>query len=1188
MSTIPHLIRRFARIMNGAQVIVLASVFFCLTLLVGTSAARSAQGDRPSAFVAPLQPLGQVPVVVVPALDPVEIQQEDEKDFREGLAPRYAVVNPVNLNPTNAGTWERLDDRNSVWRLIAQCPNALHINLGFSRFVMPEGGRLFIYDPQGADIIRPFTSEDNAAHGELWTPPVCGTAVVIELTIPIEQIPSLQLTLGSINAGYRKFGPFESPGGSGGIDSGSCNVDVACPEADGWRLQIPAIGVISTGGSRFCTGFLVNNVRQDRKPYFMTANHCGLTSGNAASLIVFWNYENSFCRPVGSAQSGQVGDGSLGQFSTGSTFRAAFASSDFTLVELSQPPNPAWRLSWAGWDKSGAQSPNGACIHHPNTEEKRITLYNTTTDNGNCGFSGSHVRAFWSLGVTEPGSSGSPLFDANHRAIGQLHGGPSACGVAQGNLNDCFGRFSASWTGGGTSATRLSNWLDPDNTGVTSIDTLGSMLSVTPAPNVTHTGPVGGPFSNIPTIYNISNSTGMSAQYSVSIIGGATAPILINGGTSTLNGVIFSGGNLNFTVTLASSANSLPAGIYSATIRIQDTTNGFETFRTHTLEVGQVGFGVSPQTALNGSGPVGGPFSPAGGQVYTITSTSPTPTWVRVAAGASWIAINGGSPNTPVDVFLNGVGANANVTIGFTSVANTVGAGLYSSSATFTNITGGGTGSGSDTSRAVTLEVGGYVYNSSEPPIFIPDFNTVGITSTITVPDGYCVGDVDVTVDVSHTWVGDLKFVLRHNNIPVAFIDRPGVPASTFGCDMPNFVNVVIDDEGTGGPIESQCQPDLTSPPNFTPNQALAAFDGGSVSGSWSLTVTDNANQDVGTLNSWSLKITPLPNTCPPVANDVTVTVPTIVTSNITLIGSSSVGNPSYVITSLPGHGNLFEPNGAWIASAPHTMLNHGNVVRYRPESTFAGSDSFTFKLNDGQDSNTATVSITVGGPQLVTTFALDSNPGWATTGLWAFGQPQGLGGDPPSGYTGANVYGYNLNGPYSNNMPEYPLTSTAINCLSLTSVQVKFRRWLGVEQAVYDHARFQVSTNGTSWTTIWENPAGTGQSIVETAWSLQSYSVPQADGQATVYLRWTMGPTDGSVTYSGWNLDDIQIWGIRPPCLADITGDRLVNVSDLFAVLYSWGSCPNCPADIAPPGGNGLVNVSDLLAVINGWGICP
>jgi hypothetical protein len=87
----------------------------------------------------------------------------------------------------------------------------------------------------------------------------------------------------------------------------------------------------------------------------------------------------------------------------------------------------------------------------------------------------------------------------------------------------------------------------------------------------------------------------------------------------------------------------------------------------------------------------------------------------------------------------------------------------------------------------------------------------------------------------------------------------------------------------------------------------------------------------------------------------------------------------------------------------------------------------------------------------------------------------------------------------------------------------LKFRRWLGVEQSIYDHAYLRISTDGSDRTTIWEN---TGE-ITDSSWSLHEYDIsPVADGQPTVYLQWTMGPTDGGWRYCGWNIDDVEIWG--------------------------------------------------------------
>ncbi len=192
----------------------------------------------------------------------------------------------------------------------------------------------------------------------------------------------LELELGWINQGYRGFGTISAT-----EKSGSCNMDVEClAVGDTWRDEMRSVGVISTGGSTFCTGSLINDTAGDRKMYFITANHCGITTGNAASLVVYWNYQNSFCRNPGSAASGQPGDGTLTQFHTGSFHRASYSPSRTSPWSSSTiRRSAAFNHHWAGWDRSTgnftctAAAPC-ASIHHPNTDEKRITYVVSDTD----------------------------------------------------------------------------------------------------------------------------------------------------------------------------------------------------------------------------------------------------------------------------------------------------------------------------------------------------------------------------------------------------------------------------------------------------------------------------------------------------------------------------------------------------------------------------------------------------------------------------------------------------------------------------------------------------------------------------------------------------------------------------------------------------------------------------------------
>jgi hypothetical protein len=442
----------FRSILSCASVAIVGVVFAVWTV-------PPAPADTPD------DELAAVPVVMVPFPDLARVQAEDEERAALGLAPRFAIPNEVLISPATDGVWKDLDERTRQWRLRITSPGALSLNLGFTAYFMPPGGQLWLYATDGSYALEPYTDFHNADHGELWTAVVLADDILVEVTLPAAVEKELILHLTSINVGYRGFGETQAD------KAGACNIDVICPVADAWRNEIPAIGVISTGGSLFCTGFMVNNTAQDQTPYFMTAYHCGVTSSNAASLVVYWNFYSPTC--------GQHGGGSLSQYQSGSTWRAGWSTSDFTLVQLSQMPNPAWGITYAGWDRRDVNATSAVGIHHPNCDEKSISFTETDTivtsylSNSSPG-NGTHLRVVWETspnrGVTEPGSSGSPIFDQNHRVLGQLHGGYSACNSS--DMRDWYGRFYRSWTGGGTNTTRLSNWLDPGNTGLEYVDTL--------------------------------------------------------------------------------------------------------------------------------------------------------------------------------------------------------------------------------------------------------------------------------------------------------------------------------------------------------------------------------------------------------------------------------------------------------------------------------------------------------------------------------------------------------------------------------------------------------------------------------------------------------------------------------------------------------------------------------------------
>jgi len=218
---------------------------------------------------------------------------------------------------------------------------------------------------------------------------------------------------------------------------------------------------------------------------------------------------------------------------------------------------------------------------------------------------------------------------------------------------------------------------------------------------------------------------------------------------------------------------------------------------------------------------------------------------------------------------------------------------------------------------------------------------------------------------------------------------------------------------------------------------------------------------------------------------------------------------------------------------------------------------------------------------QKVTAFfdGFETDLGWSLNNLWARGNPSGNGGDhgnpdPNSPYEGFSELGYNLNGDYQNNLPETHATSPAINCTGLSGVTLRFWRWLGVETDSYDHAYVKVSSNGVSWQTIWENDG----EVADGSWSQHEFDISAyADGQATVYIRFTMGETDGSWQYCGWNIDNVEVFAYS--CDAVVPNITTPTVPD-------WTEGRPYTFQIEAQGGTGNITFADKYGDLTGTGL--
>ncbi len=442
--------------------------FLAATVLAGSPPIFPAHttGLPPSALPG-VKSVDSVQRVVMPTVDVEALRAEDaEREHAGATVPlRFAASIPVDVTPYSSGTWETLQDGSRLWRLRIESPGAMSLNLGLEHFDLPVGASFWIHDADGAHVQGPYTAKNRNIAGGLWTAVVLGDKLVAELSVPLGMEADLRIT--SVNHGYRVFGERDAVGSK---KRGSCNINVICPEGDPWRDQIRAVARISISGIYLCTGQMVNNSARDETPYLLTAQHCITQSYEAPSVVAYWNYETSTCS--------EFYGGSLSQNQSGSTWVASYPldrASDFTLVELDQLPDPSFNVYYSGWDARDQVPDAATAIHHPGGDQKSIsfendpltiTSYLGSASPGNA----THLRVEeWDAGTTEDGSSGGCLFDnATGLCIGTLSGGWAACepyppyGPDQ---PDWFGRFARHWTGGGTPDTRLSDWLDPLDTG---------------------------------------------------------------------------------------------------------------------------------------------------------------------------------------------------------------------------------------------------------------------------------------------------------------------------------------------------------------------------------------------------------------------------------------------------------------------------------------------------------------------------------------------------------------------------------------------------------------------------------------------------------------------------------------------------------------------------------------------------
>ncbi|MDP2235426.1 MAG: T9SS type A sorting domain-containing protein [Bacteroidales bacterium] len=406
-------------------------------------------------------------------------EQADQMKLPDNTPPLIGITSQVEIDPSTNGTWILFPESGlKVWRMVINVENSSNLSFYFKHFEPGEKGKFFVISADRKKILGAYTQISRVEGHPFSIEPLESERVILHFETDIES-SDYDFLISEIGL------LFSDKSVSGYGTSGSCQVNVNCTEGAEWQRQkrgVARILVKQGSGLFYCTGSLINNARNDETPYFLTANHCGELSSAAdyAQWIFAFNYETTSCNnPLAEPVAQTLTGANLISKATNGTSEG----SDFKLLRLLQDVPKTYNPFFNGWSRQNNVTTSGTSIHHPDGDVKKISTFTARPVSSGYGFGGSNPdekywRVNWSqtengFGVTEGGSSGSPLFDSNGRIVGMLTGGISSCSNTSGA--DYYGKVSYAWESNGTvSALQLKPWLDPDNSGIQVLGGLGS------------------------------------------------------------------------------------------------------------------------------------------------------------------------------------------------------------------------------------------------------------------------------------------------------------------------------------------------------------------------------------------------------------------------------------------------------------------------------------------------------------------------------------------------------------------------------------------------------------------------------------------------------------------------------------------------------------------------------------------
>lgn len=386
-------------------------------------------------------------------LDSVDIARRLREDQDLSIGNRYGIVQTCAVNIKESGIRTEIPGKGTVWQYQVSSEEALSLGLFFKTYRLPERASVFVYNPDKTLLRGAFTHHNNNPSNALPVAEFPGNNLIIDYFEPVSPEFPGELVLGSVSRAYTDLRQLADG-----------RIGINCAEGTDWQTVKHSVCLMTYHDfqhSYFCTGVLMNNVREDETPYFLTANHCVNSGTEASTLITYFNYEHSTCG---------ADDAAFSQTLSGASFKSGSSHSDFSLLLLNEYPPDEYNPFYAGWDVTGLNPRSGACIHHPDGEPKSIATANNTAFSYpekiewfsedlrliSTTLPDTHWNMQFDRGMPEAGSSGAPLFDQNRRIVGQLHGGVNSVLL--------FGKLSLSWNYNPAYTEQLAHWLDPSGT----------------------------------------------------------------------------------------------------------------------------------------------------------------------------------------------------------------------------------------------------------------------------------------------------------------------------------------------------------------------------------------------------------------------------------------------------------------------------------------------------------------------------------------------------------------------------------------------------------------------------------------------------------------------------------------------------------------------------------------------------